>query len=252
MPRTHADVSVTPEAVLVTLDVAGLGSRMIALIVDSLIQAGILIATGFLVFNAASGTAAAVAFSLVAFFTLWGYFPLFEGVWSGRTPGKRAQGLRVIRTDGHPVTFAPVLVRNLVRIVDFLPSYYLVGLLCMVLTRRWQRLGDLAAGTMVVRERPAPAPTPLDLPEPGPDSPAAAMDTSALTEAEYSLVRSFLERRESLDGPARADLAGKLAGRLRTTVGSRWAEWLGDEAFLVAVAQSYRERFRRSTSRPGL
>ena len=111
-----------------------------------------------------SGDTALVVLYLIGVFVVFlGYYPLFEGFWNGRTPGKRAQGLRVVLTDGQPVTVGPVLVRNLVRIVDFLPAYYMIGAITMILSRRSQRLGDLAAGTIVVRERALPAPRPLAL-----------------------------------------------------------------------------------------
>jgi uncharacterized RDD family membrane protein YckC len=251
--RPRSDVTVTPEAVAVTVDVAGLGSRMIALIFDSLIQAAVLIGVGFLLAWAApSGTAGLVVLIVVYFLGLWGYFPVFEGLWSGQTPGKRAQRIRVVRTDGQPVTFAAVMVRNLVRVVDFLPGYYVVGALSIVLTRRSQRLGDLAAGTMVIRERPAPAPRPLDPASPATESLAARMDTAGLTERDYGLIRSFLERRTSLEPSARQELAARLAGAVRPRVGGHWTDGLDDEAFLAAVAQAYRERFRVAPARPDL
>jgi len=247
-------VRITPEAVAVTLDIAGLGSRMIALLVDTLIQFGILLAAGFLVANAASGTASVIALSVVAFVALWCYFPLFEALWSGRTPGKSTQRLRVIRTDGQPVSFAAVMVRNLVRIVDLLPGTYVIGVISIVLTRRSQRLGDLAAGTIVIRDRPAPTPRPLDLASLSPSgvSPPSAIDTAALTERDVSLIRSYLERRRSLPEEIRADLAGKLARAVRQKVGSVWSEGLDDEAVLVAAMRAYRERFNPAPDRPDL
>ena len=160
VPGSAGDAIVTPEAVSLAIDVAGLGSRMIAAIIDSAIQIGALIGLSF-VFSALSrntgsdsvNTALIVIYLIALFVLLWGYYPLFEGLWKGRTPGKRAQRLRVVRTDGQPVTIGPVLVRNLLRIVDFLPVYYVIGTISMILTKRSQRIGDLAAGTIVVREQ---------------------------------------------------------------------------------------------------
>src|SRR5207245_10651733 len=89
------------------------------------------------------------------FAIFWGYFIVSEAVWSGQTLGKRALRLRAVDARGGPITVSQALIRNLVRIVDFLPSYYLVGAIAIFVTHRNQRLGDLAAGTVVVRERQA-------------------------------------------------------------------------------------------------
>jgi hypothetical protein len=89
---------------------------------------------------------------LIFFVVFWGYFMLFETLWSGQTPGKRAGRLRVIRRDGQPVGASEVLIRNLVRIVDFLPGFYGIGLVVMFIDKEARRLGDMAAGTIVVRE----------------------------------------------------------------------------------------------------
>ena len=90
---------------------------------------------------------------LLIFVLLWGYFIFFELTWNGQTPGKRAAGVRVLTSRGEPVTLVHTLVRNVLRIVDALPSFYMVGVISILVTRRSQRLGDLAAGTVVVRER---------------------------------------------------------------------------------------------------
>lgn len=245
--RTRSDRIVTPEAVALSLPAAGLGSRMIASIIDGAIQVGVLALAGI----AAGGIWATglfpaawlgIGFLGVALVVLLGYFPLFEGLWNGQTPGKRAQRLRVVQRDGRPVTALPVLVRNLVRIVDFLPTLYGVGVVVVVLTSRSQRLGDLAAGTLVVREAPAPRPAPLVLAEGGPAAEAAAwLDTTRLTDREYALIRAFLERRLSLDRHARVDLARRVAEAVRPKLGGPVAEY-GDEVLLEAAARSYRSR----------
>lgn len=248
MEATSGDRSVTPEAVEVSLDIAGLGSRAIAWLLDTLIQLALLIPLGIAlgVALAAVGpdaTAVLVLFSLLYFLVLWGYYPFFETVWNGQTPGKRAQRLRVVRTDGQPVTFAPVMVRNLVRIVDVLVLPFL-GVVSMLVTRRSQRLGDLAAGTMVVREHRAPVPEALDLQHLVPARPdLPGVDATGLTEREYDVVRSFLLRRDSLDPAARRALARRLVSMVRDRVGGPPAN-LDDEALLEAVARSYRDRFR--------
>lgn len=240
---------VTPEAVAIGLDVAGLGSRMIALLLDTLIQAAAALVLGFAaVFAGLDQTAVQVVLGILLFVLVWGYFPLWETLWAGRTPGKRAQHLRVVRTDGQPAGVAPILVRNLIRIVDFLPVNYAIGAVTMLVSRRSQRLGDLAAGTIVVRDRPAPQPAQLRL-----TSPAASVDTAGLSQRDYVLVRDFLQRRGTLAPEARAALAAKIAGALRRRVpgalpgggvpGGGFPG--GDEAFLESIAASFRSRFGR-------
>ena len=100
------------------------------------------------------------------FLVEWFYPVLFEVLWRGQTPGKRALGISVINDDLTPVTLGPSLVRNLLRVVDFLPVFYLAGLVTMLSNRRFQRLGDLAAGTLVisVRESAKPSATPAERP----------------------------------------------------------------------------------------
>jgi hypothetical protein len=196
-----------------------------------------------------TGTGETVVVSLLVFVILWVYYPLFEGLWQGRTPGKRAQRLRVVRTDGQPAGFAAIIVRNLIRIVDvsLLPF---VAVISMLVTRRAQRLGDLAAGTMVIREHQMEAPQPLDL------SGAAAqrlpgLDIARLSEREYGVIRSFLARRETLAPEARAELATKLATTVLERLGGTHGQaGLDDEAFLETVARSYRDRFAKGGLRP--
>ncbi|MGH2683446.1 MAG: RDD family protein [Actinomycetota bacterium] len=236
---SRADRAITPEAVVVTVDVAGLGSRMIAWLLDSLIQAAIVIPViiGFALADLA-GTVEVVVLSLLLFFIIWGYYPLFEWLWRGRTPGKRVQGLRVVRTDGQPAGGAAILVRNLIRIVDVV-AFPFLAVIAMLVTHRAQRLGDLAAGTMVVREHRGLAPQPVELPERA-DLPP--VDSTGLSEREYDLIRSFLARRHSLDRSARDALAARLATSVRERVGAVPPS-LDDESLLEAAARSYRQRF---------
>jgi uncharacterized RDD family membrane protein YckC len=231
--------TVTPEAVTITVDVAGLGSRTIAWLVDSLIQlaivAPIVIGVGA---GELSSTVELVVIYAVIFLIVWGYYPVFEFFGRGRTPGKRLQRLRVLRTDGQPAGGAAILVRNLIRIVDVF-AFPFLGVISMLVTARAQRLGDLAAGTMVVRERRLSAPESLTLPD---RSDLPTLDATGLSEREYDVIRSFLSRRSTLDPSARQRLSGQLASSVRGRVGSAPAG-LGDEAILEAVAQSYRRRF---------
>jgi uncharacterized RDD family membrane protein YckC len=235
----------TPEGVDLQLTLAGLGSRAVARIVDQLIQTGVLIAVALLAaLGGGDGSVVGALFLVVLFLVQFGYDVLFETLASGRTPGKRWSGLRVVRSDGGPVGFVPSAVRNLVRLVDFLPGVYAVGMAAVLASRRNQRLGDMAAATLVVRERhggrrPAPAPPTTTRASgtwsPAADAAAVAWDVSAVTADELATVRRFLDRRSGLTADARARLAGELAGRLRPkVVGPPPGQ--APEAFLEALA----------------
>ena len=236
-----AERFVTPEAVVLERGVAGLGSRFIGALVDTAVQTGV-----FLVATAAGAgmgfDGQVILLSVTAFLLVFGYPTILETATRGRTVGKMVARTRVVRVDGSPVTFAPVFVRNLVRIVDLLPGLYAVGAITILLTRRQQRLGDLAAGTILVYDAPARLPQQLLLlGDPERDRAQRGMDVAGLTPKEYGVVRAFLVRRHGLDPAARARLAADLKGRLedRVTTADRES---APEAFLEAVAAAYRER----------
>jgi uncharacterized RDD family membrane protein YckC len=235
----------TPEGVELQLVLAGLGSRLVATIVDVLIKGAVLLAL-WLIGDAAGGDEAGgflVAGLLVAsFFVSFGYDVAFETLASGRTPGKRAAGLRVVRLGGEPVGFVASAVRNLLRLVDGLPGIYAVGAVSVLFSRRNQRLGDLAAGTLVVRERRAPLPVARPA---APDFALAdryaAWDVSGVTSFELVTVRRFLERRWQLDPAARGRLGWELAERLRPKVAGAPPD-LHPEQFLEALAEAKASR----------
>ena len=143
----------TPEGVSLELPLAGVGSRFVALLVDTLLQGVIFV--GVIVLLVVSGGDGFTAFAVMGFtvFSLLFVYPVaFELAAGGRTPGKRWSSLRVVCDNGSTVTFRASALRNLVRLVDMLPGLYLVGAIAIFATRNNQRLGDLAAGTIVVRE----------------------------------------------------------------------------------------------------
>ena len=157
----------------------------------------------------ALGNAVALAVLLFAAFVVSnGYFILFEIVWNGQTPGKRLVGLRVIRETGYPIRPVDAVIRNVVRIVDWLPLFYAVGVLVMLLNKRSRRLGDFASGTIVVREgsRGSLSNMPLQQTETGLGV--------TLSSSDATLVRDFLVRRRAMHPRARADLARRLAQAL--------------------------------------
>jgi uncharacterized RDD family membrane protein YckC len=236
----------TPEGVSVTVPLAGVGSRFIAAAIDFTIQVTLVIcaAVVFAGFGVGGGAAGGL-FALAVFVVFFVYDVAFEVLSGGRTPGKRWTGLRVVRTGGEPVGFVTSAIRNLLRPIDFLPSVYLLGIATIIATKRNQRLGDLAAGTVVARaprrgagapaaRRSEPAPAPA---EPLPSA-LAAWDVSAVTPSDIATVRSFLERRHSLEWAARTELARTMAGRLRPRVGGvSESTPLDDESFLELLAR---------------
>lgn len=142
--------------------VAGIGSRFVAVLLDHLIQFGVLLvllfASAFLFGALANrisilGKWSIAIYIALDFLVVWGYFTLFEAFWNGQTIGKHVMKLRVIKDSGRQITFFEALSRNLIRFVDYLPALYLVGVITMLCTKRHQRLGDLTAGTIVVHER---------------------------------------------------------------------------------------------------
>lgn len=216
----------TPEGVDVDLTLAGIGSRFIAALMDTAIKLAVFIGFGIFLLGGSNllgggevNAIGAAAFYIVTFLILFGYDVLFETLGSGRTPGKRWTGLRVVRMGGRPVGFVSSAIRNMVRIVDFLPSLYLVGMIAVISTRMNQRLGDLAAGTVVVREKPISlAAGRASAAVTGYAGGTETWDVSAITPDDLAMVRRFLERRGELTPQARGHLAHELAGRFHPKV----------------------------------
>ncbi len=207
----------TPEGVALELILAGLGSRFLARLLDTVIQGAIIIALLIGVgVTHAPGWIGAIVFIFV-FLVVFAYDVALETLNNGRTVGKQVAGIRVTGASGEPIRFLPSAVRNILRLVDFLPVFYLVGSVAIVTTARDQRLGDLAAGTIVTRDRfpglsnrIAPITVPLDA--------VATWDVSAVSPAEVRAVRQFLERRLELRAPARTYFANDLASRVAPKV----------------------------------
>ena len=231
---------VTAEAVVLERDIAGLGSRFIGALMDFVVQAGAVLLSR-LVGAEIGGDAEVILPATVGFLAIFGYPTLLETLTRGRTLGKIVARTRVVRTDGRPVTFSVVLVRNLVRLVDFLPGLYSVGAVAILLSSKSQRLGDLAAGTLVLYEAPVQVPRALNVQGTVEvDRVRRGMDVSGLLPEEYGLVRSFLSRRYELDPVARQRLASELAERLRSRVQS--SPDSDPEVFLEALVVESKDR----------
>ena len=214
----------TPEQVELHFPVASVGSRLLAILADSVLQgvsALLLVLLVFLILAAAPslqhgaahvmGGGAAQKWILAGaillqFLLLWGYFSLFEAFWNGQTPGKRLLHIRVIGDGGRPVTFWEALARNLLRVIDILPTLYLVGLVTMLCNRQGKRLGDLLAGTLVVHESRSTAepvrsnPSRVLFPAPGGlAAPSFQVDRSRVGPPENSPPRDAMARLEPAD-----------------------------------------------------
>jgi uncharacterized RDD family membrane protein YckC len=211
----------TPEQVPLQFALAGIGSRFLALALDMLIQfgAGIALLIVLAVLSVwKAGAQWFIAILLAGFFVLqFGYFIFFEILWNGQTPGKRQAGLRVIKDSGRPLTPFETVGRNLLRIVDQLPGLYAVGLISIAFSKRNQRLGDLLAGAIVVREGKAgELPTVFG---PAAVTATAAIGGKLLPAEELALVESFLARREQLDPGTRQRVADQIIARIAPKLG---------------------------------
>jgi uncharacterized RDD family membrane protein YckC len=220
----------TPEGVEVELTLAGIGSRFIAAAIDVVIEL-VVIGALAIALNLAGAFGAAL-FTSLSFALIFFYDVLFEVLGGGKTPGKRLAGLRVVRSGGRPITFVRSALRNILRIIDILPGFYAVGTVTIFITSRNQRVGDLAAGANVIRDRHGgrrgDAPVLARAVDAGP---AAGWDVSAVSTADVGIVRAFLERRDELERSASLAIARDLAQRLRPRVGGVQPT-LSDEQFL--------------------
>jgi uncharacterized RDD family membrane protein YckC len=229
-PLPDSDLVVsTPERVSFQYQVAGLGTRAIAQILDLMILTGVLFAVYFAAIAAAqigSNTIAYLVAVIGSFIVVFGYFWVCEAFWSGQTVGKKVFRLRAVGDRGEPMTFVQAGVRNVVRIVDFLPYGYGVGLVVLFINGKGKRLGDLAAGTIVVKDsdyvwlwqlpggQPAPASVPPPAPVPfAPATPGELM-LRKLDPELRRFVTSYARRRAQLPLPLRAQLAGQVQSQL--------------------------------------
>jgi uncharacterized RDD family membrane protein YckC len=246
----------TPEQTGLDFAVAGVGSRFLALALDTLIQMGvgfvvgiggaILIAYISRISQTAGLWALAVLF-LFFFFLYFGYFALFEIFWNGQTPGKRRAGIRVIKDSGRPLTAAESIGRNLMRIVDWLPALYGVGIVSAVLTKENKRLGDLVVGSLVVREASLSDLKPAWQTAQAPGSAAFSFLAGAhLSPEEYALIESFLNRRLDLEPTVRYRMADEIFLRLKPKLTLPAENTLSADRILEALAYEHRATGRYS------
>jgi uncharacterized RDD family membrane protein YckC len=261
----HLDID-TPELVSIEMPLAGIGSRFIALLVDYLIWgAGFLVVSllflfllpGIGAFSRISAQWATAIAIFIVFLVNWGYFTLFEAFWNGRTPGKRVARIRVIQQSGRAIGLFESMARNFVRYVDQIPFFYAVGVIVMFCNKQHQRLGDMAAGTLVVRDREEEAPLWGDAGSRtftaavfAPNAPALephhaltlpSNGVAKLSTADLEVLEGFLTRRLDMSLATRKVLAERIAAAIQAKSGLEVPEGASVETFLEATARQLRD-----------
>jgi len=261
----------TPEQVDLRLPIAGIGSRFLAILTDTILQiaAELLLILFFVLFISASqrqrfgdvsdtaGKWLVAAIVLFHFLLFWGYFALFEAFWNGQTPGKRLVKIRVIKDSGRQITLFEALARNLLRVVDMVPpNFYLVGLISMLCNRQQKRLGDFVAGTIVVHERASEQPmlahnsrsitaSVYTQPEPQFAPVAGAFQPPAdalarLRAEDLNVMESFLARALDFDPSTRAAMASRIAASMFAKMHLPLPEEGNRERMLEAISYAMR------------
>lgn len=244
----------TPEQTQLDFPLAGIGSRFLALALDTLIQTAVMIALFFVTMVLAAlgadlllgSSQWVVALFLLAYFLcFFGYFAIFESVWNGQTPGKRVMKLRVIKDSGRPITVYEAVTRNLLRLVDQLPFLYGFGILCAFFSKQYKRLGDHVAGTVVVHERPLEQPLAMQ------DSAARLASEpssggSRITLEELQLIEAFLQRRDTMEFDLRRQMALQISYRIATRLNVPPEHRGNPEKFLENLAAERRSSARLS------
>jgi uncharacterized RDD family membrane protein YckC len=239
----------TPEQITLELPIAGVGSRFLAVAIDTVLQTTLFI-VGVFGLSLASRAVAPLGLAgpvMAIFFTFgvyWGYFTLFEIAWKGQTPGKRRVGIRAIHESGRPMAVYEAIGRNVLRVIDFLPAFYGLGLAVMMLNRHSRRIGDFVAGTVVVYDRSRD-----EIPPAWERTTSTAAPASRLSQVraeELALIEAYLRRRSDLDPLVRENMADQIGLRITQQTGALREPGQSSEAFLESVARRVRDgaRFR--------
>jgi uncharacterized RDD family membrane protein YckC len=264
----------TPEQVELRFPIAGIGSRFLAVMTDSLLKAVVLaflifvflLLSGSSMMTIGASTSNARANWLIAgcfmlfFLAQWAYYSLFEAFWNGQTPGKRLLKIRVIKDSGRQITFFEALARNLLRIIDWLPTFYFVGVISMLCNKEQKRLGDLVAGTIVVHERSDEQPlmshnsrtfTASLYPQPA-EKQAEPVTTLVPTDkvarldaADLNVIDTFFSRALDLDLNKRAEIATRIAGHMSAKMQIPLPDDVAAERVLESIAYTMRAQARR-------
>lgn len=231
----------TPESIAFSYELAGLGSRFLAVTLDLVIQVVLTIAIFLGLAWAGSRTPPArheadLATSVVTaiivgiiFLIYFAYFVLFEALWNGQTPGKKALGIRVLRDGGYPVDLTSSLVRNLIRVGEVAIGYYALSAVSTLMSPENKRLGDYAAGTIVVRDLPPLQAVRFD--------PLRRSALDGFSGDERRLIEEYARRRASLEPAVRREMAQRIAAMARERLGAEWTS-LSDDDVLVRLTTS--------------
>ncbi|HSJ29230.1 MAG TPA: RDD family protein [Acidimicrobiia bacterium] len=232
----------TPEGLEIELNLAGLGSRIGAALIDALLLGLLVVLAAFGIFGLVDRfpdpmLAIGIGWLMLMVLVI-GYFVAFEALNDGRTPGKAAFSIRVVGVDGAPVGFGASMVRNLLRLVDLFPLFPLLGPIAILASSTNQRLGDMAGRTIVIRDTRSEAiqHEPVEL-----DARAGTWDVTAVTDGDVDLARRFLARREDLTSPKREEHARAIAERMRSKVPNlppdAGHEWVIEQVTAAKVAR---------------
>jgi len=239
----------TPEQINLEFELAGPGSRFMALFVDLMIQvvAGVLIvialAVGGVALSPFKGKNWVLALFILAIFLLqWGYFSLFEIFWRGQTPGKRQAGIRVINETGRAAFVYEAVVRNLMRVVDAFPGFYAVGAITMFLSPQSKRIGDYVAGTVVIHERKSDGEALFF------NAKGTGLEESirydSLSLQDLQVLETFLQRRHDLPPEVRRQTADKLARHFRQKCNIPEETLPDNENLVETLVRSFRRNSR--------
>jgi uncharacterized RDD family membrane protein YckC len=242
----------TPEQIALELPLAGIGSRFLAMAIDTLIQFALYLVAGILFFLILGLGASMVWFVpktvgpalgvFILFAIYWGYFAIFEILWNGQTPGKRFAGIRVIKESGRPINAFEAIGRNLMRAVDGLPGIYGVGLVCMMCNQQSRRLGDYVAGTVVVHEKPTEEVRPTW--NTATEAVSSSGGMGQVTAEELVLIETYLSRRFELDPEVRLRTAIQIADRIKARSGQEPRAHQHVDDFLEEAARKIRDSGR--------
>lgn len=242
----------TPEQIALELPLAGIGSRLLAMAIDTVIQVGLYLIVAFIfiltlpvgssVFMFLPRLIGPAMAIFIGFAVYWGYFAIFETLWKGQTPGKRFTGIRVIKESGRPINVFEAIGRNLMRAVDGMPGIYGVGLVCMMCNRQSRRLGDFVAGTVVVHEKPTEEARPSW--NTATEASASTPGLGQVTADELVLIETYLSRRWELDKLVRLNTAIQIADRIKAKTGLQSQPHQHVDDFLEEAARKIRDSGR--------
>lgn len=245
MTREYLEIR-TPENLVIEYELAGIGSRTIAMSIDTMIQLLIMLILVILFSRVDYKYTASVSSNwiiagniLLIFLNYWGYFVIFEMLMKGRTPGKKIAGLRTIRENGQPITFMNSFIRNLFRVID-----YVVGIFFIIFSKRYKRIGDYAAGTVVIKEMKLKKKSKKSARNFTIEQISNKINDSnyvnyiRITNKEYTVLKKFLARKKKMTKDSRVAMTKNLAQYFRNKVQDETLRKMNDEDFIQYVYEN--------------